>query len=301
MSSDTAAATMSSQARMRMRRITVSKGRERNRRLVNAIMLGLTGLATLIALVPLVWIIVDVFLRGSQFLTLDFLTQTFKPTSLGGGGVWHAIVGTLVLIAIASALSIPIGILAAFYVVEHPNTSLGLIVRFGTDVLAGLPSIVVGLFVYTLLVAGRTYSAFAGAVALAIMMLPIVLRTTEEMLKLVPGSLREASLGLGAPEWKTAFRVMLPAAITGVVTGLMLAVARVSGETAPLLFTAQGSNVLSTALDRPIATLPLTLFKYAIDPDKTRNAQAWAIALIIVVIVLVLNIGARLIARRQAR
>jgi phosphate transport system permease protein len=286
---------------MRERRITVSKARERTRRAVNAVMLGLTGVATLLALIPLLWILVEVVLRGAQFLTLDFLTQTFKPTSLGGGGVWHAIVGTAILIAIASVISIPIGILAAFYVVEHPNTSLGLAVRFGTDVLSGLPSIVVGLFVYTLLVAGRSYSAISGAVALAIMMLPIVLRTTEEMLKLVPRSMREASLGLGAPEWKTSFQIMLPAAITGVVTGLMLAVARVSGETAPLLFTAQGSNVLSTALDKPIASLPLTLFKYAVDPDKTRNAQAWAIALIIVVIVLVLNIGARLLANRRVK
>jgi phosphate transport system permease protein len=160
---------------------------------------------------------------------------------------------------------------------------------------------VVGLFVYTIMVAGRTYSAISGAVALSIMMLPIVLRTTEEMLKLVSPSMREASLGLGAPEWKTSLSIMLPAALTGVVTGLMLAVARVSGETAPLLFTAQGSNVLSTSLDRPIASLPLTLFKYAVDPDKTRNAQSWAIALIIMVTVLVLNIGARLIANRRIK
>jgi phosphate transport system permease protein len=286
---------------MRARRIEVSQARERKRRAVNAIMLGLTGLATLLALIPLIWILAEVFLRGAQAMSLDFLTQTFKPTSLGGGGIWHSIVGTVILIAIASLMAIPIGILAAFYVVQHPNTTLGLAVRFGTDVLSGLPSIVVGLFVYTLLVAGRSYSAISGAVALAIMMAPIVLRTTEEMLKLVPSSMREASLGLGAPEWKTSFNIMLPAAITGVVTGLMLAVARVSGETAPLLFTAQGSNVLSTALDKPIASLPLTLFKYAVDPDKTRNAQSWAIALIIVLIVLILNIGARFIANRRAK
>ncbi|HEY3341692.1 MAG TPA: phosphate ABC transporter permease PstA [Anaerolineae bacterium] len=295
------AATSSLQARMRQRRIKASQGHERMRRLTNGVMLGLMGLATFIALIPLVWIIYEVFARGSQALTLDFLTQTFKPTSLGGGGVWHAIVGTLILIGLASLFAIPVGILGAFYVVRNPNTTLGLTVRFGTDVLAGLPSIVVGLFVYTLMVAGRTYSAISGAVALAIMMLPIVLRTTEEMLKLVPPSLREASLGLGAPEWKTALDIMLPAALTGVTTGLMLAIARVSGETAPLLFTAQGSNVLSTSLDRPIASLPLTLFKYAIDPDKTRNAQSWAIALIIMVIVLALNIGARAIANRRIK
>jgi phosphate transport system permease protein len=286
---------------MRQRRIKASQGHERMRRVTNRVMLGLMGLATFIALIPLAWIIYEVFARGSQSLTLDFLTQTFKPTSMGGGGVLHSIVGTQILIGLASLFSIPVGILGAFYVVRNPNTTLGLTVRFGTDVLAGLPSIVVGLFIYTIMVAGRTYSAISGAVALAIMMLPIVLRTTEEMLKLVPPSLREASLGLGAPEWKTALDIMLPAALTGVTTGLMLAVARVSGETAPLLFTAQGSNVLSTSLDRPIASLPLTLFKYAIDPDKTRNAQSWAIALIIMVIVLVLNIGARSIANRRSK
>ncbi len=289
------------QARMRQRRIKASKEHERVRRFTNAMMLGLTGFATLVALVPLAWIIIEVITRGSQALTWDFLTQTFKPTSMGGGGVLHSIVGSLILIGLASLFSIPVGILGAFYVVRNPNTTLGLAVRFGTDVLSGLPSIVVGLFVYTIMVAGRTYSAISGAVALSIMMLPIVLRTTEEMLKLVSPSMREASLGLGAPEWKTSLSIMLPAALTGVVTGLMLAVARVSGETAPLLFTAQGSNVLSTSLDRPIASLPLTLFKYAVDPDKTRNAQSWAIALIIMVTVLVLNIGARLIANRRIK
>jgi phosphate transport system permease protein len=283
------------------RRLTRSAFHERKRRLLNVVMLGLTGLATLAAIVPLVWILVSVFMRGSQFMTIEFLTDTFKPTSLGGGGVWHAIVGTVILIGLASLFSMPAGILAAFYVVEHPNTALGVAVRFGTDVLSGLPSIVVGLFIYTLYVIGRGYSALAGAFALAILMLPVVLRTTEEMLKLVPKSLREGSLALGAPEWRTSFSVVFPAAVTGVITGLMLGVARVAGETAPLLFTSLGSNTLSTALDKPIASLPLTLFKYTIDPSKTRNAQAWAIALIIVAFVLALSIGARLIAWRSSK
>ena len=283
------------------KRVTRSATHERGRRAVNIIMLGLMGLMTVIALIPLAWILVEVFMRGSQFMTLGFLTDTFKPTSMGGGGIWHAIVGTAILIGLASLFSMPLGILAAFYVVAHPNTTLGLAVRFGTDVLSGLPSIVVGLFVYSLFVIGRGYSALAGSLALAILMLPVVVRTTEEMLKLVPKSLREASLALGAPEWKTSFSVMLPAAVTGVVTGLMLAIARVAGETAPLLFTALGSNSLSTELDKPIASLPLTLFKYAVDPSKVRNAQAWAIALIIVTLVLLLNIGARLIATWRSK
>jgi len=282
-------------------RRTGSAARKRNRRLVNVLMLGLTGLATLLALVPLAWILVEVVARGSSALSAEFLTQTFKPTSLGGGGIWHAMVGTAILVGLASLLAVPVGILAAFYVVAHPNSAMGLAVRFGADVLSGLPSIVVGLFIYTVLVIERGYSALAGSLALAILMLPVVVRTTEEMLRLVPQSLREASLGLGAPEWKTTFSVMLPAALTGVVTGLMLAVARVSGETAPLLFTALGSNNLSVALDKPMASLPLTLFKYAVDPNKIRNAQAWAIALVIVVLVLALNVGARLIAMWRSR
>ena len=283
------------------RQLRRSAWRERKRRFINVLMLGLTGLMTGIAILPLAWILASVFIRGSEYITLGFLVETFRPTSMGGGGVWHAIAGTGVLIGLASLFSMPVGILAAFYASAHPNTTLGLAVRFGTDVLAGLPSIVVGLFVYAVLVAGRGYSALAGSLALAILMTPVVVRTAEEMLKLVPGSLREASLALGAPEWKTSLGVMLPAALTGVVTGLMLAVARVAGETAPLLFTALGSNNLSTTLDRPIASLPLVLFKYALDPSKVRNAQAWAIALIIVVLVLVLNVSARLIAMWRSK
>jgi phosphate transport system permease protein len=201
------------------------------RRATNVVMLGLTALTTAVAIVPLLWILLAVLIRGSSAMSLQFLTDTFKPTSMGGGGVWHAMVGTVILVGMATVMSAPLGILAAFYLSTHPNTALGLAVRFGTDVLAGMPSIVIGLFVYALMVAGRGYSALAGGVALAILMLPIMVRTTEEMLKLVPKSLREASLGLGAPEWKTSLSVLLPAAATGVITGLMLAVARVAGET----------------------------------------------------------------------
>ena len=276
----------------------------RRRKLVNNVMLGLTGLATLIALVPLVWILVSVVQNGAPALTPGFFTRVFEPTDVGdmtGGGILHALVGTAIIIGLASLISVPMGILGAFFVAENPNTGFGLAVRFGTDVLAGVPSIVVGLFVYALLVNGSGYTALSGALALAIMMLPVVLRTTEEMLKLVPRSLNEAALGLGAPVWKSSLRILLPAALSGIVTGVMLAVARVSGETAPLLFTAQGSNVLSTDLNQPIAALPLTMFKYAIDPDPVRNTQAWGIALIIVVFVLVLNLLARLIASRSVR
>lgn len=287
--------------RLGARHLRRSKALERWRRFSNGAMLSVTALTTVLAILPLVWILVDVVARGAPAISLSFLTEAFKPTSMGGGGIAHALVGTGILIGLAALFSVPLGILTAFYVAQHPNTGLGLAVRFGTDVLAGLPSIVVGLFVYTLLVSGRSYSALAGGVALAVLMLPIIVRTTEEMLKLVPKSLREASLALGASEWKTSWQVWLPAALTGIVTGLMLAVARVAGETAPLLFTALGSNSLSTALDKPIASLPLTLFKYTVDPSQVRNAQAWAIALIIVALVLLLNIGARLIAKWRSK
>jgi phosphate transport system permease protein len=295
-----ATGTLNAVGRPRARPRHESRTRALGRRAANSVMLGLTGLATLLALIPLAWILYSVVERGLPALTPEFFTQTFAPTSEGGGGVLQAIVGTLVLVGLASLLAIPLGILGGFYAANHPDTPFGLVVRFGTDVLSGVPSIVVGLFVYTLLVAGRGYTAISGAVALAIMMLPVVLRTTEEMLKLVPRSLNEASLGLGAPVWKTSLVVLLPAALTGVVTGVLLAIARVSGETAPLLFTAQGNNVMSTDLGQPIAALPLTMFKYAVDPDPFRNTQAWGIALVIVAIVLVLNVVSRAALSRQS-
>jgi phosphate transport system permease protein len=271
--------------------------RRNRRKLINAFAIGVTLLATLTAIVPLVWIIGDVVAHGLPALSWSFFSETFKPVSQGGGGVWHAIIGSALLIALATLIAVPIAIMAAIYINQHPNTTLGLAVRFGTDVMSGLPSIVVGLFIYALMVNGRGYSALAGGVTLAIMMLPIVLRTAEEMLRLVPRALREGSLGLGAPEWKTMFLVVLPAAVNGILTGVLLAVARVSGEAAPLLLTAQGSNVFSLNLSEPIAALPLTMFKYAIDPSPVRNSQAWAIALLIVVIVLVLNLSARALTR----
>lgn len=279
-----------------------SDSRRARRRMTNRIMLGLTGAATLLALLPLVWIIATVLVQGlPAILAPGFFTDVFVPVEMGGGGIAHALVGTILIVGIATLISVPVGIFGAYYVAENPNTTFGLAVRFGTDVLSGLPSIVIGLFVYTIMVSGVGYSAIAGAIALAIMMLPVILRTTEEMIKLVPRSLNEAALGLGAPVWRSSLTVILPAALTGILTGVMLAVARVSGETAPLLFTAQGSNVMSTDLSQPMAALPLTMYKYAIDPDPVRNGQAWGIALVIVMFVLVLNVSARTILNRRVK
>jgi phosphate transport system permease protein len=216
--------------------------------------------------------------------------------------VLNAIIGSGIVVSIASLFAIPIGVIAAIYAADHPNTPLGIAVRFGTDVLAGIPSIVIGIFAYTVIVLPqRHFSALAGGFALAIIMLPIVLRTTEEMLKLVPRNLREGSLALGASEWKTTWQVLLPAAINGLVTGIMLGIARVAGEAAPMIFTAFGNPFLSADIDQPIATLPHTIFVYAISPYKDWHDKAWTTALVLIALVLGLNIGARAFTRWQLR
>ncbi len=208
--------------------------RSRQRKTANAVMLSLTALLTALALVPLFWIIIYVIARGGQYINLDFFTQLPRPMGIAGGGVLHAIEGTIVISLLAALFSIPPGVLAAFYAARNPNSALGVAVRFSTDVLSGVPSIVIGLVAYALIVQPQGhYSALAGGVALAILMLPIILRTTEEMLKLVPHSLREASLALGAAEWKTSLSVLFPAALNGILTGFLLAIARAAGETAP--------------------------------------------------------------------
>lgn len=297
------------------RRYIVAKTGYERRMWTNRFMLGVTGLLTLIALIPLFWIIGYVLIKGSQSLNLAFFTQLPRPMGMAGGGVLHAIEGTLILTVLSGLFAIPPGILAAFYAAYHPNTPLGVAVRFGTDVLSGVPSIVIGIFGYALVVKQQGhYSALAGGIALAILMLPTIIRTTEEMIKLVPHSLREGSLALGAPEWKTAIKVTLPAALNGIITGFLLGLARASGETAPLLFTALGNErfeigrqiqtglaignslpqVILHTLEQPVDSLPLTLYKYAQQPYPERVSQAWAVALILMGLVLITNIAARL-------
>jgi phosphate transport system permease protein len=292
------------------------------RKLVNGLMLGLTGLAGLIALVPLFWIVGLVVMKGSQSINWAFLTHTPRPMGMEGGGVLHAIEGTLILTVLSSLFAIPPGVITAFYAAYHPNTILGTMVRFGTDVMAGVPSVVIGIFGYALIVKpGGHYSALAGGVALAILMLPTIIRTTEEMIRLVPGTLREGSLALGAPEWKTALKVTLPAAMNGIITGFLLSMARAAGETAPLLFTALGNDrfdisrmvqsglqsgqsipkVLLNIISQPVDSLPLTLYKYTQQPFPERVSQSWGVALILIVIVLVTNIGARLYVQYRAK
>jgi len=306
---------------LRSAAIPRSKSNYRRRKAVNLAMLAFTGLMTLLALIPLFWIIGYVVIRGGSHLNLDFFTQLPRPMGMAGGGVVHAIQGTLIMTFLAALFAIPPGVLAAFYAANHPSTPLGVAVRFGTDVLSGVPSIVIGLFGYALIVKPQGhYSALAGGVALAILMLPTIIRTTEEMLKLVPKNLREAALALGGPEWKTALTVVLPAAGNGIVTGFLLALARASGETAPLLFTALGNErydvvsiirsgaassqsiftILNRILDQPVDSLPLTLWKYAQQPFPERVDQSWTVALVLMLLVLFTNIVARLWLQSRA-
>jgi len=292
------------------------------RKVTNIVMLSLTGVMTLLALVPLFWIIGYVVYKGGASLNFDFFTQLPRPLGMEGGGVIHAIEGTLIVTLLAAVFAVPPGVLAAFYAAHHPNTPLGVALRFSTDVLSGVPSIVIGLFVYAIMVKPMGhFSGLAGGVALAILMLPTILRTTEEMLKLVPHALHEGSLALGAPEWKTSLDVLFPAAFNGIATGLLLGIARASGETAPLLFTALGNErfslsqivtsgvqshqsifqILGRIVDQPIDSLPLTLWKYAQQPYPERVQQSWTVALVLMILVLVLNIIARLWIETRAR
>ena len=276
--------------------------RTRWRKSTNVVMLTLTGLAAVVAVIPLVWIVAYVFQTGLPALNADFFTQLPTPAGVPGGGIANAIVGSLITVGIGLVIAAPIAVLTAFYAATHANSPLGLAVRFGTDVVAGVPSIVMGIFAYALVVLPqRHFSALAGGVVLAFIMLPIIIRTTEEMLRLVPGTLREGSLALGAPEWKTSWRVILPAAWNGVLTGLMLAIARAAGEAAPMLFTAFGNPFMNTDINQPIATLPHTIFVYAIAPYDDWHAKAWATALVLIVLVLVLNVSARALVAWRAR
>jgi phosphate transport system permease protein len=297
----------------------VSRGRQR--KAANAVMLSLTGFVTLLALIPLFWIIGYVLIRGGKNISLDFFINLPRPMGVAGGGVRSAIEGTLVVTLLAAIFAIPPGVLAAFYAARYPNTPLGVALRFSTDVMAGIPSIVVGLFAYAVLVVPMGhFSGLAGGAALAVLMLPTIIRTTEEMLKLVPATLREASLGLGAPEWKTSLSVLFPAASSGIITGFLLALARAAGETAPLLMTTLGNErfdigqivrsgiqghqsfltIFGRIINQPVDSLPLALWKYAQMPYPERVEQAWTVALVLMLFVLIVNVTARVWVQNRA-
>jgi phosphate transport system permease protein len=270
------------------------------RRLFSNLMVGLMVGAVIVALLPLVFIFLDLVAKGAGSLSLDFFTKTPAPAGESGGGVAHAIVGTLLIVGMASLIGLPIGVAAGIYCAEFPGSRLTWVTRFVADVMNGTPSIVVGVFAWAWIVATQKhFSALAGSAALAMLMIPMVLRTTEEMIKLVPNSLREAALALGYPRWRTNLSIVVRTTLPGIVTGSLLAVARISGETAPLLFTALGSQYLSYDLNQPMAALPLTVFTYATGPYEEWHRYAWAAALVLILVVFVLSVGARLATRRR--
>lgn len=274
----------------------------RKRKMVNGFMLTLTGVFTAISLSFLFYILGYIAYHGLSSINWDFFTKLPKPVGETGGGIANSIVGSLKIVGLASAIGIPVGVLGAVYLAEFGNNRTGFVIRYCADVINGVPSIVVGIFTYALVVLPmKHFSAFAGGVALAIIMIPLVLRTTEEFIRLVPTSIREAALALGIPQWKVILLVVLPTASRGILTGAILAVSRVAGETAPLLFTAFGNRYWDDGLMHPIASLPLTIFTYAISPFEDWHNQAWAAALILMFVVLVGNITARLLMKSRGR
>ncbi|MDH7602134.1 MAG: phosphate ABC transporter permease PstA [Armatimonadota bacterium] len=271
------------------------------RKAVNGVVTAAAGAAAVFGLAMLLWILGVVILRGIAAIDWSFFTQLPSPPGESGGGVANAIVGTFIITVVAAIIGVPLGVLAGTYVAEFGRDSrFASAIRFCANTLMGAPSIVVGVFVYTFMVVpmGR-FSGIAGSVALAIIMLPIVARTTEDMLRLVPNSLRESALALGAPEHNMIVQVVFRAARSGMLTGIMLAVARVSGETAPLLFTTLNSPYWTVALDKPMANLTVTIFNYAMSPYTDWQAKAWGASLLITATVLIMNLAARAAARER--
>lgn len=266
----------------------------------NAVMIFLMFAATMTILCPLVIIFAHIVKMGLSSISLDFFTHIPKPTGETGGGMANGMLGSLVVIGMASAIGLPIGIFGAIYLVEYGGGRLSSLVRFAADVLNGIPSIITGMVAYALIVVPmKGFSALAGAVALALIMTPIVLRTAEEQLKMVPGSLREASLALGIPLWRTTFQITLRSAMKGVLTGILLAVARIAGETAPLLFTALGNMFWSKKITEPIAAMPLQIFNFAISPYEDWHRLAWAGALVLVTFMFTISLATRYFSRQR--
>jgi phosphate transport system permease protein len=273
------------------------------RRIGQSVVVGLLLLATALAVTLLVTILGYVVVRGLPAIDLAFFTERPRPFGETGGGIGPALLGTALLAAVSGAIAIPIGMAAAIFVVEYRSGRFAAPVRFSAELIAGLPSIVIGVFVWALLVRGLVghYAAIAGAVALAVIMVPIVARTVEEVLRLVPNSLREAALALGAPRWKVILSIVLPTARAGILTASILALARSAGETAPLLLTALGNDFFSTDLFRPIAALPLQIYRYAVSPYDDWHTKAWGASLVLVVVIGAVGLLLRVVARQRVR
>ncbi|HEY1793283.1 MAG TPA: phosphate ABC transporter permease PstA [Opitutaceae bacterium] len=256
----------------------------------------------LVVIAPLLLVIYFLVVQGWSSLDLNFFTQLPKPTGETGGGMANAIVGTIILLAMAAAVGVPLGVFGGIYLAEYGSDRANEWIRFAADVLNGVPSIVWGMVVYLMLVVPfKTFSAYAGGVALGLMMVPLVMRTTEEVLILVPQSYREAALALGIARWKVITVIVVRTALKGISTGVIVAMARIAGETAPLLFTALGNNFWTHSLKEPIAALPLQIFTYAISPYDDWHRQAWAGALVLMALILALNITVRVLSRDRKR
>jgi phosphate transport system permease protein len=272
---------------------------DRTRRAVSGAMTMLTALCTFVAIGILLIILSYIAMRGIGALNLRFLVDTPRPVG-EGGGIGNAIVGSAVLLLLSCVVGIPLGIATGVYLSEYGGGMFASVVRFLVDTLTGIPSIVTGVFVYAVVVLRmKHFSAMAGGIALALIMIPIVARTTEEMIRLVPHSLREGALALGAPQWRVTLGVIIPAAASGIATGAMLAIARVSGETAPLLFTAFGSRFFPRNLNEPIASLTVQIYNYAISPYDEWHAQAWAATLVLMTLILSINVLVRFLTRQR--
>jgi phosphate transport system permease protein len=272
------------------------------RKLASSLFVGFCGLSVLLALMPLAFVLFFVISQGIRALNVAFFLNMPAPVGEIGGGMANAIVGTLIISGLAALFAVPIGVISGVYMSEYAGTRFAALVRFSADTLNGVPSIVVGVFAYGVAVLPfKQFNALAGGFALGVMMIPIIARTTEELLLLVPGSMREGALALGATRARAVFSVVLPAALPGIVTGVVLALARIAGETAPLLFTSFNNRFFSTDLRQPIATLTVQVFTYAISPYEDWHRQAWAGALVLVTIVLVCSLLARFATRRLER
>jgi phosphate transport system permease protein len=274
--------------------------RIRLRKIFNIIMLSLTGACAFITVAVLVCILGYLLWNGASAVNWDFFTKLPKPVGDTGGGMANAIIGSAKLLLLASAIGMPIGVIAAVYLAEFGGRTFSFVVRYTADLLNGVPSIVIGIFAYAIIVVPmKHFSTIAGGFALGIMMIPIAVRSTEEFLRAVPRSLREGAMALGASKWRTILTVIIPAAFQGIVTGLMLDLARVAGETAPLLFTAFSNRFWSPGWNQPIASLPVMIFTYAISPYDDWHRQAWAAGLVLLGLVFVVNVAARLVMARR--
>jgi len=269
---------------------------QKRRKIISGLMCSLALLCAVLTLVPLISIFVYILSKGITSINPDFFLNLPKPVGEPGGGMGNAIVGTLILIGLSCLWAIPLGIIGGVYLAEYGNGKLGTTVRFAADVLNGIPSIVIGIFAYTLFVLPmKSFSAASGAFALGIIMVPTIMRTTEEMLRMVPWSLREAALALGMSQFRMIFSIVLKTALPGILTGILLVIARIAGETAPLLFTAFGNRFWQHGLNQPIAALPLQIFAYAISPFDDWHRQAWAGAFVLIAIVFLTSLISRLV------